>query len=211
MMIRHSSKIGLLSSAAVAVIVLLFLVYLILGLFGISMNSASFFVQLWLALFYVVMVICIGDRTPPEKEVFLKVSLTLSLIYAVLCSLSCYVQLAVVRTNPLALSPDVLVALGFVPGSVFFSAGMLGYTFLALSTLFLIPFAWNTALKVLLAIHGAMALPAFVFPLLGIQSSAGGVDYLSYGFIFWCMLFLPIVILFMIGFIKQLKAEKQMQ
>jgi len=96
----------------------------------------------------------------------------------------------------------VVKAVDFVPGSLTFAMDMLGYGFLCLSTFaagFALVEARDKALKALCFFHGAIAVPTFAAPIIsGIFLSPGGQtnDIGSYILLFWCIVFVPIALLF---------------
>jgi len=97
----------------------------------------------------------------------------------------------------------VMKAISFVPGSLVFAIDMLGYSFLCLSTLaagFALVEARNKVLRVLCFFHGALAVPTLASPIIsGIFRSTSGQtnDTGNYVLVFWCVVFVPIALLFM--------------
>ena len=94
-------------------------------------------------------------------------------------------------------------AIAFKPGSPTFAIDMLGYDFLCLSTLaagFALVEAKDKVLRVLCFFHGAIAIPTFAAPIISgvFLSTSGETDYTgNYVLLFWCIVFVPIALLFM--------------
>ena len=90
----------------------------------------------------------------------------------------------------------------FTSGSPAFALDMLGYTFMCLSTLVLVPAivgkGQETVLKTFCAVNGFLAVPTLVFPALRFSQSGSGSSE-AFGCIvllFWCIIFLPIPIIY---------------
>jgi hypothetical protein len=111
--------------------------------------------------------------------------------------------LSVVAFNPLNLTNEVLKAITFKPGSPIFTIDMLDYGFLCLSTLaagFALVEAKDKVLRALCLFHGAIAVYTLASPIIsGIFLSASGeTDFTGhYVLLFWCIVFVPITLLFM--------------
>jgi hypothetical protein len=197
-----SSSVGRGASIAVAVETILFAVSLVFGLFDRTELGpiSGYVVCIFLAASIVVMMVAAGAA--PAARVASRLAEAAAILYAPLCIVTYFLQLAVVVTNPLGLSDDTLKLIAFVPGSPTFALDMLGYTFLCLSTLaaaFALTDPRDRALRVLCIIHGALALPTLAAPVMSslFRSTAGqSNDVGSYVLLFWCALFVPIPILF---------------
>lgn len=196
--------IGRNASIASAIETILFAVSLILGL-SIRSNLGpilGYVVCIFLAASIVVMMACIYSRTLEEWRILGLLALAAAILYAPFCIGNYFLQISVVATNPLNHPEEVLKLVAFIPGSATFALDMLGYAFLCLSTLavaFTLQDPRDRALKILCIVHGALAFPTLVAPIIsGIFRSNSGQanDIGSWILLFWCALFTPIPILF---------------
>jgi hypothetical protein len=154
----------------------------------------SYVVCLILPASFVAMMVSIHCITPVKKKVWSHLGLSFAIMYAVMCSIVYYVQLVVVRTNSLGVSPGAMALFTFTPGSAMFAIDMLGYGFLTLATLVTSPVFGEGRrerwLKRLFFIHGLFALPTVVFPAFQFLQDAGAVESASQGgsfaLLFWC-------------------------
>jgi hypothetical protein len=124
-------------------------------------------------------------------------------MYAPLCISTYFLQLSVVAFNPLNLSKEVLMAITFKPGSPMFAIDMLGYGFLCLSTLaagFALIHKKDRALRALCFFHGALVVPTLAAPIISgaFLTASGETDFTGhFVLLFWCLVFVPIALLFM--------------
>lgn len=192
-----ATRIGKYSSMTAGVCTALFGVFLALGFF-VETIMLQFAVCLLLAISYVVAANCLCSVANSEVRIWGRIAVSFAVIYAVYICLVYYSQLTVIN---LGLVPaDSLKLIRFVPGNWLFAVDMLGYTFLALSTLaasFLInKKGLERKIKVFLIIHGALAIPTFIFPMLPLFNTSESVENASLGGIFallaWCVVFAPI-------------------
>lgn len=194
---RSASGIGHVASLVAAAAFSFFAAFLVAGLFGADTKMASFAVCLVAAPFFVAMLAALHRCAAPKAQTWSLLGLAFALIYAVFILLTYYTQLAVLRINNLGLSPEVLKAFEFTPGSVLFAVDMLGYAFMTLSTLVIIPVFGTSrlekGLKALLLIHGLMFIPTIIFPLMRMAPpAAGAVDFGSIALLGWCAVFVPL-------------------
>ena len=202
MEIRAVYRVGFWSSLTATAMVAGFALSLIIGLLlpSYAADAMSYVTCLILPASFVAMMVSIHHITPAEKRVWSQLGLSFSIIYAVMCSIVYYIQLVVVRTNSLRISPDVMALLTFTPGSAMFAVDMLGYAFLTLATLVTSPVFGDSLrekwLKRLFFIHGLFALPTIVFPAFRFSQESAAVESANQGgafaLLFWCLLFLPI-------------------
>jgi cytochrome c biogenesis factor len=126
--------------------------------------------------------------------------LTFSIMYGLIIIIVYFTQLTTVRLEKL--SDEVIGLLDYSKFGLFFNYDLLGYMFMALSTLF-IGITLETKnkeekiLKKLLCIHGIFAIGCFVMPILGIfNQNMTGADIIGVIILeFWCIYFMPICIL----------------
>lgn len=167
-----------------------------------ALNNVSYIACMLLAPSYVTMVACIPLVSSKGSRSFTGAALGLAAMYGVLCASVYYLQLSVVRLGTYPASAGALAMIRFTPGSPAFALDMLGYTFMCLSTLVLVPAISGTGqgkvLKIFCAINGFLAVPTVVFPALRFsQGGSGSSD--AFGCIvllFWCVIFLPIPIVY---------------
>jgi len=198
------AAVGGYASVAVAVETVIFALSLVLGL-TVRSNLGpivGYITCIFLAASVVVLMSSVYLRSAAEQRIFGLLALVAAILYAPFCIGNYFIQLSIVLTNPLNHPPEVLKLIGFIPGSATFALDMLGYAFLCFSTLaaaFSIVDSRDRALRLLCMIHGAIAVPTIVAPILsGLFRSTGGQsnDIGSYVLLFWCALFAPMAILF---------------
>jgi hypothetical protein len=79
-----------------------------------------------LAPAFVAMMVSIHHYAAPEKKVWSQLGLSFAVIYAVMCSLTYYVQLTFIKNNYLPIAEEVVAPFVFIPGTPFFAQDMLG-------------------------------------------------------------------------------------
>jgi len=201
---NFSYKLGRAAALSIAVETIVFSFSLILELLFPTefAKNLGYIASLLIAISVVIMMACFYDRTREPLRIFGLLALVSAIIYAPFCINTYFLQLSIVAFNPLNLSSEVLQAITFKPGSPTFAIDMLGYGFLCLSTLaagFALAEAKDKLLRALCFFHGAIAVPTFAAPILsGIFRSSGGQtnDIGSYVLLFWCVVFVPIALLF---------------
>ena len=202
---NYSLVIGRAAALSIAIETTVFAFSLIWGvIFHTEFDqNLGYIASLLLAVSVVIMMTCFYDSTRERLKIFGLLALVSSVIYAPFCISNYFLQLSIVVLNPLNLSGEVLKAIDFKPGSPTFAMDMLGYGFLCLSTLaagFALLEARDRVLRALCFFHGAIAVPTFAAPIIsGIFLSTSGQanDIGSYILIFWCIVFVPIALLFM--------------
>ena len=202
---NFSFVIGRAAALSIAVETIVFAFSLIWGvIFHTEFDqNLGYIASLLLAISVVIMMACFYDGTREQLKIFGLLALVSSIIYAPFCISNYFLQLSIVTFNPLNLSSEVLKAIAFKPGSPTFAMDMLGYGFLCLSTLaagFALAEAKDKVLRALCFFHGAIAVPTFAAPIIsGIFLSTSGQtnDIGSYILLFWCIVFVPIALLFM--------------
>lgn len=205
---RDAPRIGFVASLIAAAAFLFFAAFLVADLFGVNTTMGSFTVCLIGAPAFVAMLAAVHGCASPRARTWSRLGLSFAIIYAVFI-LSCYyVQLAIVRINNLGLSPEVLKAFEYIPGSVLFALDMLGYAFMTLSTLVIIPVFGSTLfekrIKALLLVHGLLFIPTIIFPLIRMAppatSASGDANYAVFALLGWCAIFVPLAIMMAVWF-----------
>lgn len=187
------AKIG---SIIVSVTVFLFAVFMFISQFG------SFFVCMFLALGYLMMIAGYHNESSDDRKVAANVGLMFGCIYAVLILLVYFAQTTAVRTD--SLNEQAIKILDYSRGGLLFSYDLLGYGMMALSTFFIgltiqPKNKKDKWIKYLMMIHGIFFFGCLIMPMTGVFSasmsegsdSIGGIIALE----FWCAYFLPIGVL----------------
>ena len=207
-------RLGYWAAVTVAVEVAVFAAELVWYLIAPSAaaDTVSYIVCLLLAPTYVTMVASTPLASSEGSRSFTRAALGLAAMYGVLCSANYYLQLSVVRLGAYPAPEGALGLLRFTNGSPAFALDMLGYFFMYLSTLLLIPAipgrGEETVLKVFCAINGALAVPTIVFPALGFSQQGTGSSA-AFGcvvLLVWCAAFLPIPFIYARLFRRRMQA-----
>jgi hypothetical protein len=205
-----NSTIGRVASISIATETIIFALSLLWGIiFHTKYDQIiGYLASLFLAASVVVLMACLYENINKDVKIFGLLALAASIVYAVDCINNYYLQLSIVVINPLNHPEEILKIFKFAPGSPTFALDMLGYGFLCFSTLvagFALTDIRDKALKFLCFINGAIAVPTFIAPIIsGIFRSTSGQanDIGSYILFIWCMIFIPIAILFFQYFTK---------
>jgi len=205
---KFSFATGRAAALAMAIVTIVFAISLIWELIHYSKfaKNLGYVASLLLAISVVIMMACFYDVTRERLKIFGLLALVSSIIYAPFCISTYFLQLSIVAFNPLNLSSEVLKAITFKPGSPTFALDMLGYCFLCLSTLaagFALVEAKDKVLRTLCFFHGALAVPTIASPILNklFLTTSGEADFTGhYVLLFWCIVFVPIALLFMRNF-----------
>lgn len=200
---RDTYAVGRWASIVAASAVALFAALLAVGLTGHHTEMLSYGTCIILAWGFVAMMASVNRWAPREKRVWSQISLSFAIMYAVLVSACYYTQLTVVRAGAALLSREALNLLSFNAGSVMFAVDMLGYTLMALSTWFAAPVFTGAKnglwLSRLCTIHGLLAVPTVVYPLLMSapqgEATTRAVRLGSIALLAWCAVFIPIPLL----------------
>lgn len=205
-----SAAIGQAAGLAIAVETIVFAISLIWEVVlptGFAANL-GYLASLLIAITVVVMMSCFYSSAREHTRIFGLLALVSAILYAPFCLSTYFLQLAVIAVNP-ELSSAVLDVMKFKPGSPIFALDMMGYAFLSLSTLaagFALTEARDKALRVLCFFHGALFVPTIVSPIISgvFLSATGETDTTgNYVLISWCVVFVPIALLFMRYFREQ--------
>jgi hypothetical protein len=202
---NNSWVIGRAAALAIAVVTIVFALSLIWEVLNYSefAKNLGYAASLLLAISVVIMMACFYDVTQERLKIYGLLALVSSIIYAPFCISTYFLQLSIVASNPLNLSSEVLKAITFKPGSPMFAIDMLGYGFLCLSTLaagFALTYKKDRALRALSFFHGALVVPTIAAPIISgvFLTTSGETDFTGhFVLLFWCIVFVPIALLFM--------------
>lgn len=182
-----------------------FFVAEVAALFSVNADMLAFFVCAFLPVSFITMIASLHSLVPPEKRLYTRLALAFASVYAAFCTTVYFLQLCVVRTNPLGLSTDVVRLIKMEPGAAGFAVDMLGYGFMCLAAAALVPTVTGTTvrdrwLRGLLIVKAVMGVPTIIFPaLVGPATVGGDASTSTYGALalaVWCVLFMPIAALF---------------
>jgi hypothetical protein len=142
----------------------------------LSVAYASSFL---LAPAFVAMMVSIHYYAAPEKRIWSQLGLSFAIIYAVMCSLTYYVQLTFINHNFLPITEDAVLPFIFIPGTPIFAQDMLGYVFFCLATLAVVPVftggrmeAW---IKWLFILNGILfSIPTMILPAVPLPTNEAG-------------------------------------
>lgn len=166
----------------------------------ISFDFGSYFVSMFIALSFIIMIASFEEECSNENKVAGKVALTLAGVYATLILIVYFTQCTTVMNEQL--TNDAMQILNYKYRGLLFNIDLLGYGIMALSTFFIgltvnVKNKKDKILKLLLIIHGIFFISCLLMPITGIftniegTTSIGGVIALE----IWCLYFLPIGIL----------------
>ena len=124
-----NKRIAWFGSLLVAVSVILFAVFMLIWDFG------SYFVCMFLALGYIMMIAGFQNESSEDRKVAANVGMIFGCIYAVLVLMVYFAQTTAVRND--VLNEQAVQILDFARGGLFFSYDLLGYGMMALSTFFM--------------------------------------------------------------------------
>lgn len=191
-----NKMIARIGSIIVIVAVILFAAFMVTFKFG------SYFVCIFLALGYLMMIAGFHNESGEDRKVAANVGLMFGCVYAVIILLVYFAQTTAVRND--VLNEQAVQILNFSRGGLLFNYDLLGYGMMALSTFFIgltikLANRRDRWLKCLLMIHGVFFFGCLIMPMTGIFSasmsdgsdSIGGITALE----FWCAYFLPIGVL----------------
>ncbi len=172
---KSSIQLGFWSSIAVTLMLIIFPLSLAFD-WSLDVAYGSSFL---LAPAFVTMMVSIHLYAAPEKKVWSQLGLSFAIIYAVMCSLTYYVQLTFVKNNYLPIADEAVAPFVFIPGTPIFAQDMLGYVFFCLATL-AAGFAFaggklETWIKWLFILNGVLfAVPTLILPALTMPVNAAG-------------------------------------
>ena len=153
--------------------------------------------SIFIAFSFVAMMCAFAAMGKKETKAAANTAMIFAGMYATVILLVYFAQLTTVRLENLNEQAKSLI--DYSKFGLFFNFNLLGYCFMALSTLFAgMTIGKKTklekALKWLLTIHGIFAVTCFVIPMMGIFSSdMQGADWISTAILeFWCAYFIPV-------------------
>lgn len=195
-----NQKIGMAGSLISSISVALFAVFML-----IVFNFGSFFVCIFLALCFVLMISTFAHECKPDRKVAANAALIFAAVYCVVILLVYFAQTTSVRLD--RLNEQAIQIVDYSKSGLYFNYDLLGYGLMALSTFFIgLTIRANTKidkwLKWLLILHGTFFIPCLIMPMLVIFSSGdywAGVVALE----FWCAYFIPVCILSFVHFKKR--------
>lgn len=170
-------------------------------------EPAGFFAAVLMTPTLLTMFVSLHYSVPLRKRLWTHLALSFAVLYAGLCGVSYFVQLAFVRLNMIGVGADLMRLYAFAPGSPLYAQDVLGFFFLSLAALAAVPALPDDRvprrLRALLMAHGACSIVPLVFALVRLPdsltgSSAGRVAQL--GNLGWCLFFAPIAGLLAIYF-----------
>jgi hypothetical protein len=187
---KSVARIGFWSATMMTLMVGLFAVGL-----GTSLSFLSYLSSFFLTWAFVASMASIHYFAAEDKKIWSQLGLTFAIIYATMNSIVYYVQLVVVRTNPLGLSPQLLALFTWTPGSVFFAIDMLGYGFLTLAMLLAAPVFGGSrlgrSLRWLFVANGILFIPTLLVPVLLGAPSDSSSNVGTFALLGWCIVFIP--------------------
>lgn len=189
---KSVAQLGFWSSTVATLMIALFFVSLV-----IANQSLMFASSFLLAPAFVAMMTSIHHHAPAEKKVWSQLGLSFAVIYAVMCSLTYYIQLTFVANNYLPVAQEAALPFAFIPGTPLFAQDMLGYAFMTAATLAAAPvFAGGKLenwIKWLFIFHAILFLPAIVIPAIPMpvnETGTGVGDLIGrYANMVWCVYF----------------------
>lgn len=198
-----NKKIGMIGSIINAITVFAFAICML-----IDFKFGSYFVCIFLALSFIMMIASFENECNNDNKVAGKIASILSGVYVVLILIVYFTQCTSVMNDKL--SVEAFKVLDYSKMGLMFNLDLLGYGIMALSTFF-IGLTINEKnktdkiLKYLLLIHGIFFISCLIMPMTGIFANSDGSNSLG-GIIaleIWCLYFFPIGILSYLHFKKQ--------
>lgn len=129
-------QIGFWSALLTTAWILIFNIAIALGASGAPTRSLAVGASLLLALSFVVLMVSIHNYAPLEKKIWSQIGLSFAILYAALLLWNYYLQLTVVRTNPVLYS---WLTMDFTSDTAFWSLESIGYALMGLASLFVVP------------------------------------------------------------------------
>jgi hypothetical protein len=172
---KSVAQLGFWSSVTVTLMLIIFPLSLALD-WPLNIAYGSSFL---LAPAFVTMMVSIHHFAAPDKKVWSQLGLSFTVIYAVMCSLTYYVQLTFIQNNYLPIVEEAAAPFVFIPGTPIFAQDMLGYAFFCLATLAAGPvFAggkFENWIRWLFILNGVLfTIPTLILPALTMRTNTAG-------------------------------------
>jgi hypothetical protein len=165
-------QIGFWSALLTTAWILIFNIAIALGASGAPTRSLAVGASLLLAISFVVLMSSLHTYAPPEKKIWSQIGLSFAILYAALLIWNYYLQLTVVRTNPLLYS---WLTMDFTSDTAFWSLESIGYALMGLSAVSVVPLLppgrmglvirWCFVINAMFTLLGAIAYIASTNPL----------------------------------------------
>jgi len=189
-------KIGMIASAANALAVTTFAVFLVVD-FYFGAVIASIFI----ALSFVPMVAAFAAKGKAETRATGNTAMIFAAIYATFILMVYFTQVTTLHNE--SIGGEIGFMLNYQNFSWFFNLNLLGYGMMSLSTFFAgLTVSGSTktskALRIMLMGHGIFFISSFIMPILGVFTNMDGSDATWIGslvLLIWSAIFLPIGIL----------------
>jgi hypothetical protein len=208
MVLNPNNTLGFYSAISVGLTTLIFAISILLANVWVS-----YFICMILSWSYVLLSCSFYSKTNIDRTSVSLGGVAFAIMYATIISVVYFTQISTVANN--TASESALRVLSYANiGSLFFNLELFGYGMMSLST-FLIGIAMipknrtDTWLKALLVIHGIF-LVCIALPILNVfkDSSAGSTMTGSLISLFWCAYFIPVAILAVKHFHKELQESQ---
>jgi len=166
---KSVSALGFWSALLVTIEIIVFFISLLASDANLMFGSSFL-----LAPTFVALMVSIHHFAPLEKKVWSQLGLSFAIIYAVMCSLTYYIQLTFIQNNYLPIVEEAVLPFVFIPGTPIFAQDMLGYVFMCVATLVAAPvfsggkleswIKWLFILNGVLFIVPTIVVPAIPLP-----------------------------------------------
>lgn len=129
-------RVGYWSAILTTTWVIIFNVAIALGAAGAPTRLMAVGASLLLPLSYIALLASIHNYASPAKRVWSQIGLSFAIVYATLLVWNYYLQLTVVRTNPVLYA---WLSMDFTSSTAFWSLETVGYALMGLAALFVLP------------------------------------------------------------------------
>jgi hypothetical protein len=172
---KAGAQLGFWSSVVVTLMLIIFPLSLAFN-WSLNIAYASSFL---LAPAFVTMMASLHHYAASEKKIWGQLGLSFAVIYAVMCSLTYYIQLTFIQNNHLPIADEAAEPFVFLPGTPIFAQDMLGYVFFCLATLAAGPVFTGGKLEAwirrLFMLNGLLfAVPTMILPAITMPVNAAG-------------------------------------
>lgn len=129
-------RVGFWSAVLTTIWIVAFDLALLAGVSGIPTGSLPVIASLLIAPPLVSLMASLHGYVPHERRIWTQTGLSFSIAYAALVAFNYFLQLTVVRQNPAAYP---WLTMDFKPDSAFWALEVLGYSFMSLAALCVVP------------------------------------------------------------------------